>query len=126
MFYELVKRNHKAMPSYGKWVPRAIHYNTLTEQDLMNEIQANCSATRADVILVCGALFEALKNHLRDGDRVEIPELGTMKLEINGAAVDTPEEFSPDEHIRGVSLHVLPKSRKGVKELYADIPLIRK
>ena len=44
-----------------------------------------------------------------------------MKLEIESDKVDSPEQFKPRKHIRGVRLQFLPESEKGKPELYQDM-----
>lgn len=121
----MVKGKKRSMPSYDKWVPKAIHYNTVTAKELTDEICNYCSATPPDVILVTEALIEIVKRHLQDGDKVEIPAFGTFKLEIDGKCADTPDDFSPTKHINGVKIHFIPKSSHGKQSLYDGIELKR-
>lgn len=123
MKYKLQRINNHTQKSYGKYVARAQHYQTVTQQELEEEIQRNCSATVADCKLVLRELADVLASHLQDGDRVELPYLGTAKLEILSAAVDTPEEFDVRKHVKGIRVHLLPKSEKGSQELYEGIKI---
>lgn len=118
MRYKLHKISNHTQKSYGKYVAKAEHYNTITAQQLQEEIQRNCSATVADCTLVMCELAETLRRHLQDGDKVELPYLGTAKLEILSAAVDDVQEFDPRKHIKGVRVHLLPKSTNGKIDLY--------
>lgn len=121
MKYKIQKINNHTQKSYGKYVARAMHYNTITTEQLEKEIQENCSAKVSDCELVLCELAETLVRHLQAGDRVELPYIGTAKLEIMSVAVDSEKEFNPHKHIKGVKVHILPKSDKGVKELYDGI-----
>ena len=121
MNYKIVKGNHKERGSYGKYVARAMHLRTFTAEELQAEIQANCSAKASDVVLVLRELKDVLMQHLKDGDKVELPFLGTLKLELESASVDSPEEFDPRKHIKRAKLHFLPSAKNKKRELYDGI-----
>lgn len=121
MKYKLVKRTNATLPSNGKYVAKAVHFNTITSQEIAQEIERNCSAKVSDVLLVLTELQEALTNHLRQGDRVELFDLGTLKLELESHAVDSPSDFNPSQHIRRPVLRVLPKCKGGKPQLYQDM-----
>lgn len=123
MKYRLQKIKNHTQKSYGKYVAKAIHSNTVSAAELEAEIQANCSAKKSDCILVLSELAETLKRHLQDGDKVELPFLGTVKLEIDSVAVDTEKEFNAKKHIKGVKLHLLPKSIDGNIEMYEGVEI---
>lgn len=121
MKYKITKRSNSTLPSNGKYVAKAMHLNTITGEDIAEEIEKKCSATTSDVMLVLAALKESLNEHLRNGDKVELFDLGTFKLELESHAVNTPEDFNPKEHIRRPVLRVLPKCENGKPELYKDV-----
>lgn len=123
MKYKLQRINNHTQKSYGKYVAKAQHYNTITTQQLQEEIQHNCSATVSDCTLVLQELADVLAYHLQAGDRVELPHLGTAKLEILSTAVDNESDFDVRKHVKGVRVHLLPKSNKGTIELYDGIKL---
>ena len=121
MIYKLQKETQKTRRSYGRYVARAVHRNTITAKDLEREIQHNCSAKVSDCELVLCELADTIISHLQEGDVIELPHLGKIKLEIECHAVDDEADFTPAEHIRGVRLHCLPKSRNGIKDIYDGI-----
>lgn len=121
MRYKLVKRNNATLPSNGKYVAKAVHLNTVTSEEIAREIERNCSAKVSDVLLVLTELQETLREHLRQGDRVELFDLGTFKLELESHAVDSPSDFQPSKHIRRPVLRVLPKCKAGKPQLYQDM-----
>ena len=123
MKYKLHRINNHTQKSFGKYVAKAQHYNTITPAQLQEEIQSNCSATVADCTLVLAELSKVLAQHLQEGNRVELPYLGTVRLEILSSAVDTPEEFDVRKHVKGVRVHILPKSKDGSIGLYEGIKL---
>lgn len=118
MKYSIIKGTKPTLPSYNRYTAKAIHMNTITARMLEEEIQSRCSATTSDVILVLGTLQDVIIQHLQRGDKVELPFIGTLKMEIESKAVDKPEDFSPVDHIKRTSLHLVPKSSNGKPEVY--------
>lgn len=125
MVLKLMKKNHPLVSSYGKYVAKVMHFNTITKDDIEEEIQRHCTAKASDVQLVTRELYATLIRHLQDGDRVEIPNMGIMKLEAKCTPVDSPEEFDQREHVKSFSLHFIPKSKKGKPEMYQGIHISR-
>lgn len=123
MKYKIVRENKPTLKNYGRYKAVAMHFQTITAEQVAQEVQDNCSAKKSDVELVLGELLEVLARHLKQGDRVRLKYIGLMKLELETEKVDSPKEFDPTKHIRGVRLHLLPESRRGRKELYEDISL---
>lgn len=121
MRYRIVEGKHPRSASYGKYVARAVHDNRVTSDEIEREIEANCCATCADVKAVMYELYDVLLSHLRNGDIVELPALGTMKLEIKSKVVDRPEDFRPSEHISAVNLRIIPTSKDGKPEMYSGL-----
>lgn len=112
MKYKLHKIANHTQKSYGKYVARAVHNNTVSAKEIELEIQDNCSVKRSDCEAVLCELADCLKHHLQAGEKVELPFLGTVKLEIDSIAVDNEEDFNASQHIKGVKLHLLPKNGK--------------
>lgn len=123
MRYKLVKGTNPTIPSFGKYVAKAIHPTTVSAENICAEIERNCSAKKSDVILVLTELQDVIISHLQRGDRVELPSLGTLKLEIASRTVPSPSDFNIRNHIRRVSLHILPKCQNGIPEVYKGMRL---
>ena len=99
MEYKIVKETHPTLKNYGKYKAVAMHYKTVTPEEIADEIERNC--------------------------RVRIPGLGLAKLEIDSEKVASPQAFRSTQHIHGVKLHLLPESKQGMQELYKDIKYTR-
>ena len=123
MKYKIVRENKPTLKNYGRYKAVAMHFQTIEAEQVAQEVQDNCSAKRSDVELVLGELLEVLARHLKQGDRVRLKYIGLMKLELDSEKVDSPKDFDPAKHIRGVRLHLLPESRRGRKELYESVSL---
>ncbi len=123
MIVRITKGARKNIASYGKYTAKAMHFNTVTMEDVCREIERNCSAKSSDVELVLRELVDVLKHHLQEGNRVQLPHLGTMKMDIESKAFDTPKDFSPAEHIKRCKISFIPKSHKGRQTLLDDIKI---
>lgn len=75
MEYKIVKETHPTLKNYGKYKAVAMHYKTVTPEEIAEEIERNCSAKKSDVDLVMAEFTDTLVRHLKDGDRVRIPGL---------------------------------------------------
>ena len=125
MKYVLRKQSRKAIPSNGKYVARVAHLQTVTNEMIEEEVQANCTVKRSDVKAVLTELADTLRRHLQDGDIIKLDEIGTLKLEIIAKPVADKSDFSTAKHISGVRLHIIPESRNGKPWLYQDVKLER-
>lgn len=122
MKYKLVEGKRRAIGSYGKYVARAVHNSVVTYDDFFEEVAKEAgSAKPSDVHAVMGKVLSILVKHLQDGDVVEIPYLGRMKIDIDSVAVDRPEDFKVHEHIKSVHVNFTAKSTKGSQELFEGI-----
>ncbi len=121
MIYVLKKQTRSSMPSFGQYVARVFHHQTVTNKEIEREISEMCTVTPHDVKAVLSALSAALKQHLQDGDIVKLADVGTLKLEIEGSPAPTPLDFDAHRHIRGVRLHFLPESENKRRKLYQGI-----
>ena len=70
MRYKLIKETQQTRRSYGKYVARAVHHNTITAEQLEKEIQQHCSAKVSDCEMVICELADTVISHLQEGDVV--------------------------------------------------------
>ena len=52
MEYKIIKETHPTLKNYGKYKAVAMHYKTVTPEEIADEIERNCSAKKSDVDLV--------------------------------------------------------------------------
>jgi hypothetical protein len=121
MLVQLVEGTRKNVASYGKFTAKAFHPQTLTMEDVCKEIQNNCGAKASDVVQVLRELVDVLQLHLQAGDKVELPYLGTMKMDIDSKVFDRPEDFNPGEHIKRFKISFIAKSIKGERALFDGV-----
>ena len=123
MIVKISKGARKNIPSYGKYTAKALHLNTITLEDVCSEVERNCSMKSSDVQAVLRELLDVLKHHLQQGNRVQLPPLGTMKLDLESGAFDDPAEFSAAKHIKRCKVSFIPTSYRGRQPLLDGVTI---
>ena len=121
MKYRIKKETKPTLPTFGKYKAVAVHYQTIESKQIIKETAKRMGTHEANVHGILVSLAEVVNAHLREGDRVRLPDWGMMKLEIESEKVENLKDFRAKKHIRGVRLHFLPESENGSPELYKDI-----
>ena len=125
MRYKLKKETKPTLKTFGKYKAGACHPETIDTRRIVKELCRQEGVSAGTVYNVLIALSEVVSRHLRQGDNVRLARWGLMKLEIESDKVDSPADFDPREHIRGLRLHFLPESSKGKPELYQDVEFVQ-
>lgn len=125
MKYYMTKSNNRVSAAKGKYVAKVRHYQTVDFNAIADRISGSCTLTKADVIATLTAFSQEMVRSLKNGDVVEMPEIGKFKLEMEVAPVDAPADFEPSKHLKRFQLHVLPAMRGGKRLMYQDINLER-
>ena len=110
MKYTIKKETKPNLLTFGKYKAVAVHDKTIESQQILKETAQRMHLSEGTIHGVIMELAEVVNSHLRDGDRVRLPDWGMMKLEIESDKVDDPKAFRAKKHIRGVRLHFLPAS----------------
>jgi len=118
MKYRIKKETNPTRPTCGKYKAVAVHYHTVDSKQLIKETAQRMGTHTSNVLGVLSSVAAVVNSHLREGDRVRLPDWGMMKLEIESEKVDNLKDFRAKKHIRGVRLHFLPESYEGHQELY--------
>ena len=121
MKYKIVKETKPALKTFGKYKAKIVHNGEVSSRELMKEVARYSSVSEGTVLNVMMGLSTVINQHLRRGDKVRMESWGMMKLEIESDKVDSPEQFKPRKHIRGVRLHFIPESNDGTQPLYDGI-----
>jgi hypothetical protein len=121
MRYRIKKETKPTLPTFGKYKAVAVHYQTIDSKQIVKETAQRTSFSEGNIIGVLMSVAEVVNSHLREGDRVRLPEWGLMKLEIESDKVDNLKDFKAKKHIRGVRIHFLPESYEGTQALYEGI-----
>ena len=116
MKYRIKKETNPTRPTCGKYKAVAVHYHTVDSKQLIKETAQRMGTHTSNVLGVLSSVAAVVNSHLREGDRVRLPDWGMMKLEIESEKVDNLKDFRAKKHIRGVRLHCLPESYEGHQE----------
>jgi nucleoid DNA-binding protein len=125
MKYKITKETKPRLATFGKYKATAVHTNTVDTRQILEEVASRNGIAIGPLTTAIIGLSEVINEHLRQGDKVRLDNWGLMKLEIESDKVDTPEDFKPRKHIRGVRLHFLPESSKGSPDLYKALRFVR-
>ena len=125
MRYSIKQETKPTLSTFGKYKAVASHQQTIETSQILKEVCENNPISEGTVTAVVWKLAQVIKRHLREGDKVRLNEFGLLKLEIESDKVDSPADFDPREHIRGLRLHFLPESSKGKPELYQDVEFVQ-
>jgi len=111
VFYKLYQDNREASKMKGKWYARAVHTNTVDIDDLADEMQANCTVKRADIVAVLSELVETMKTHLQMSHRVKLDRLGTFKIGLSTTAADSVKDFTTNGNVKNVHILFQPETK---------------
>ncbi len=94
-----------------KWYARSVFSGkTITTNRLMNEVAKASTVAPADVAAVLRALADAMCDHLCDGDKVKLENIGTFYLmaDARGNGVNTEKEVTASQ-INRVNVRFAPE-----------------
>lgn len=103
--YRLYQNNNARSQQYKKWYARAVMIDTVDTNKLAEQIEANCTVKRADVLAVLSELVVVMKQELQNSKRVKLDHFGTFKLGLTTGPSDTAKEFSSTHNVKDI--HVL-------------------
>ena len=98
VFYKLYQDNRRNSSHQGEWYARAVHTGTVNIDDLAEEMQANCTVKRADIVAVLSELVETMQKHLQMSHRVKLDRLGTFKIGMSTKPAATIEDFTAGQN----------------------------
>ena len=111
VFFKLYRENRASSRFNGQWYARAVHTGTVDIDDLAEEMQANCTVKRADIVAVLSELVETMKKHLQMSHRVKLDRLGTFKIGMSTKPAATPEEFTASNNVKSVHVLFQPETK---------------
>ena len=80
MKYRIKKETKPTLPTFGKYKAVAVHYQTIESKQIIKETAKRMGTHEANVHGILVSLAEVVNAHLREGDRVRLPDWGMMKL----------------------------------------------
>ena len=108
--YDLREQPHASGEKAAGYYPVAVSHNKADERKLHADISHATTLTPSDLAAALSAVAEFVARHLSQGDRVELPGIGTFSLRLGA---DGPIEYRDDKQlsrrlqIRGIRF--LPK-----------------
>ena len=111
VFYKLYQDNRKNSKQKGSWYGRAKRVDTVTTEQLAEEMQENCTVKRSDILAVISELVTTMRKRLQNSMAVKIDRLGTFKIGINTRPSKTVKDFKVQENVRGVHLLFQPETK---------------
>jgi predicted histone-like DNA-binding protein len=123
--FKMIKLKNSSREYDGLYFPKALHPITVTTKDLLKEIPRNCSLKRSDLLAALTELSEFLLHHLRQGEIIDLDNIGRFKLEVKGQGRVSPDDFDERTDISGYVCHFTPYSRNGRKPMFENIELMR-
>lgn len=111
VFYKLYQDNRSTSKNKGQWYARAVHTGTVDIDDLADEMQANCTVKRADIVAVLSELVETMKTHLQMSHRVKLDRLGTFKIGMSTKPAENIADFSANNNVKSVHVLFQPETK---------------
>ena len=111
VFYKKFQDNRKNSLNKGKWYARAVHTQTVDIDDLADEMQANCTVKRADIVAVLSELVETMQQHLQMSHRVKLNRLGAFKIGMSTKPADTADAFNARDNVKSVHIIFQPETK---------------
>ena len=103
--YKLYQNNNSRSKQFGKWYARAVMVDTVDTNRLAEQIEANCTVKRADVLAVLSELVVVMKQELQSSKRVKLDHFGTFKLGLATGPSPSAKEFTAAQNVKAI--HVL-------------------
>ena len=111
--YRLYQNNNSRSNQYKKWYARAVMIDTVDTDRLAEQIEANCTVKRADVLAVLSELVVVMKQELQNSKRVKLDNFGSFKLGLTTAPSDTAKDFTAAQNVKDVHVLFQPQVRIG-------------
>ena len=111
VFYRLYQDNRSNSTHPGEWYARAVHTGTVDIDGLAEEMQANCTVKRADIVAVLSELVETMQRHLQMSHRVKLNRLGTFKIGMSTKPAASPQEFTAGQNVKSVHILFQPETK---------------
>ena len=117
--YSIAMRSNPQDPDQPKKAyARAQIRGELSLKQLSRRIASQTTVSRADVSAVLISAVENMLEGLREGDQIDLGELGKFRLQLTSEGTATAEEFTAN-HITGVNIQFVPGEE--LKGLFTNI-----
>lgn len=108
--YKLYQNTRKGSKNFNMWYARATMTGVVNLAQLAEQMQANCTVKKSDIMAVLTELVEEMKIALQDSKRVKIDGFGSFKVGIHSTGAESPKDYNVNKNIRSLSIKFQPES----------------
>lgn len=122
MKFRIARQNNQHLESSGKYYAKIVQNDVIDTERLVQELSEHAGLSEGTVHAVLRDLATLLRQHLQNGDVVDIEHIGRFKLKVESEAMDSLEEFDSRKHIKGYRCLFSPATDgNGSKPLYPGV-----
>ncbi len=109
VLYRLYQNNRTDSDQYKKWYGRSVAIDKVTTDQLAEEIEANCTVKRADILAVLSELVVVMKRELQNSKRVCLDRFGAFKIGVSTKPAETAKDFNVKDNVKGIHIIFQPE-----------------
>lgn len=108
--YRLYQNMREGTVQYGKWYARTAYQpdDIVTTNELAEDIEAETTLTKPDVVACISAFIRHINRGLRAGKKVTLDGLGSFKCGIKTTPADTSKDFSANTNVKAIRVIFQP------------------
>ncbi len=106
--YRKVQNKIENSTGFQKWYGKAIILNTITTEQLCEEIAHSTTVTEADARAIMTEIAVIMKRHLLNSEQVVVDKLGKFRPALVCKSVDTEKDFTANS-IKGFRIVFSPE-----------------
>lgn len=77
-----------------QYYPMLVEPSTVSYDELLDDVQANCSLTKADVSAIVKSFQEVVLEMIAEGNSVHVDNLGSFRPTLKAESVDNKDDVS--------------------------------
>lgn len=122
MQYKIVRQNNEHLESSGKYYAKIVQNDVIDTERIAQELSEYSGISEGVVHTVLIDLAAIMRQHLQNGDVVDLDRIGRFKLKVQSGPLDNPEDFNPKKHIKSFKCLFSPATDgNGNKPLYPEV-----
>lgn len=122
MQYKIVRQNNEHLESSGKYYAKIVQNDVIDTERIAQELSEYSGISEGVVHTVLIDLAAIMRQHLQNGDVVDLDRIGRFKLKVQSGPLDNPEDFNPKKHIKSFKCLFFPATDgNGNKPLYPEV-----
>lgn len=122
MQYKIVRQNNEHLESSGKYYAKIVQNDVVDSERIVQELSKYSGISEGVVHTILIDLAAIMRQHLQNGDVVDLDSIGRFKLKVQSEPLDNPEDFNPKKHIKSFKCLFSPATDgNGNKPLYPEV-----